>query len=569
VAGTPLTRCCNIHVIPHPDPEELIDSRIRIHDDNQVEIKLDYAIDTERRRSRYRVETYFFVPRSLGLDVHAYPREQFYADVQAYIRFKTPHVSLPALADPDDRRSPLQRARRLVQRVNGELESLALEPLSHELRLLGCMVRTNLRDAAADISAKIDRLDDPGAHGVLAEDVRQAIERVLHDVDVLLGSFRALRPDFLQPKRPPWLGELFEYVDEYLSISVESYLTTVLSSLDAHQGLRRSLTEIRAELVARVTAEQRHRSGAGYQSVLDPDGENRSYVYRKSALKKFMSSVLFLEIHKEKEGRGIANVVAGVAAAVAMAFSTVAAIWSQGHWGLNSFPFVLAVVIAYVFKDRIKEWLRAYFSGLLSRWLYDYSVHIHDPVVGVVVGRCRESFGFVPTAQVPAEILRRRHADSRSVLEPETKPEVVMKYVKDVMLLGKRIARTHGRQRDVNDIIRFNFSSFLSRMDEPRQIVATYSPELDGVTAVQCPKAYHVNMVMVLSAEGHKARKPTEPKPTGHHPASDPDRPPTMVFGRRKGTEPERTPGVTVIERFRVILDKRGIRSLQVVEPSA
>lgn len=474
------------------------------------------------------METWFFVPRSLGLDAHAYPREQFYADVQAYIRFKTPHVSLPALADPDDRRSPLQRARRLVQQANGELETLAFGQLSHELRLLGCMVRANLRDAAADLRAKIDRLDDPGTHQVLAKDVQQAITRLLHDVAVLLAAFRALRPDFLQPKRPPWIGELYEYVDEHLSISVESYLTTVLSSLDAHDDLRRTLADIRTALVARVVAEQRHRTGAGYQSVLDPDGDNPSYVYRKSALKKFISSVLFLEIHKQKEGRGVANVVAGVAAAVAMAFSTVAAIWSQGQYGLNSFPFVLAVVISYVFKDRIKEWLRAYFSGLLSRWLYDYSVQIHDPVAGVVVGRCRESFEFVPPSQVPPEIHRRRHADSRSVLEPESKPEVVMKYVKDVTLLGKRIARTHGRLGDVNDIIRFNFSGFLSRMDEPRQVVATYSPELDGVTAVTCPKAYHVNLVMVLTAEGRPA----------------------------------------AVGRFRVILDKRGIRSLQVVEAS-
>lgn len=487
------------------------------------------------------METYFFVPRSLGLDAHSYPREQFYADVQAYIRFKTPHVSLPALADPDDRRSPLQRARRLVQQANGELESLPPGQLSHELRLLGCMVRANLRDTAADIRAKIERLDDPGAHEVLAQDVRQAIARLLHDVTLLLGAFRALRPDFLQPKRPPWLGELYEYVDEYLGISVESHLTTVLSSLDAHESLRRTLSETRAGLVARVVAEQRHRSGAGYQSVLDPDGENRSYVYRKSALKKFVSSVLFLEIHKEKEGRGVANVVAGVAAAVAMAFSTVAAIWSQGRYGLNSFPFVLAIVISYVFKDRIKEWLRTYFSGLLSRWLYDYSVHIHDPVAGVVVGRCRESFTFLPPSQVPPDIRHRRHADSRSVLEPESKPEVVMKYVKDVTLMGKRIARTHGRLGDVNDIIRYNFSGFLSRMDEPRQIVATYSAELDAVTAVSCPKAYHVNMVMVLTAEGHQGRR--------------------LVPGRK--------PQTVAIDRFRVILDKRGIRSLQVVESSA
>jgi hypothetical protein len=35
--------------------------------------------------NRYRVETYFFMSRSLGLDAHAYPHEQFCADVQCIV----------------------------------------------------------------------------------------------------------------------------------------------------------------------------------------------------------------------------------------------------------------------------------------------------------------------------------------------------------------------------------------------------------------------------------------------------------------------------------------------------
>lgn len=57
--------------------EDLIDSRIGVHDDNQFEVKLDYTLDATARRGRYVVETYLFVPRSLGLDAHTYRREQF------------------------------------------------------------------------------------------------------------------------------------------------------------------------------------------------------------------------------------------------------------------------------------------------------------------------------------------------------------------------------------------------------------------------------------------------------------------------------------------------------------
>ncbi|MEM7159408.1 MAG: hypothetical protein AAF799_41605 [Myxococcota bacterium] len=409
--------------------------------------------------------------------------------------------------------------------ANGSSDGLERTRLQRELRLLGCLVRTNLRDGVADIRNKTARLNEPEAQKVLLEDVRQAIERLLSDIDELLSGFRGLRPDFLQPKHPQWLRELFEYVDEYLSISVESYLTVVLSLLDASEPLRRAINETRQLVAQRVLAEQQHRSGAGYVSVLDPDGQNRSYVHRKSALKKFMSSVLFLGMSKEQAGRRMANLSAGIAAAVAMAFSTVAAIWSQGVYGLNSFPFVIALVISYVFKDRIKEWLRTYFSGLVSRWLYDYSVLIHDPVPDAVVGRCREAFGFLSASRVPEHIVQLRHCDSSSMLEPDTKPEVVMKYIKDVTLRGRRILRAHGRLADVNDIIRFNISSFLARMDEPIQAVESYSAELDAVTSVPCPKAYHVNLVMVLEAEGREAS----------------------------------------VDRFRIILDKHGIQDLQVV----
>lgn len=467
------------------------------------------------------------MPKSLGVDPHSYSRDQFYADVQAYIRFKTPVVPLIALLDLDNPRSALARVRRWLARANGSADALPRQDLSHEVRLLGCQVRANVRDCTADIREKMGRVNgNPARQSVLLADVREAIRRMLDDLFALLSEFRALRPDFLQPKRPQWLRELFEYVDEYLSISTEAYLTAIVGAIDADPPLRQALAPSRERLVTSIQAEQEHRRGAGYVSVLEPDGRNDTYVHRKGALKKFVSSVLFLEMKKERDGRGLSDIVAGIAAAVAMLFSTVAAIWSQSFYGINSFPFVITIVIAYVFKDRIKEWLRTYFWAKLGRRLHDYSVEIHDPTAGVVMGRCRESFAYLSAERVPPDILRHRHADSTSVLEPESKPEVVMRYVKDISLRGKRIASKHGRLGDVNDIIRLNISSFLGRMDEPIRHVKTFDPAIDGVRTIACPKTYHVNLVLVLRA----AKK------------------------------------VATVERFRIILDKRGIVRLEVVD---
>ncbi|MEO1336739.1 MAG: hypothetical protein AAFV29_13900, partial [Myxococcota bacterium] len=226
------------------------------------------------------------------------------------------------------------------------------------------------------------------------------------------------------------------------------------------------------------------------------------------------------------EGRRLTHLTAGMAAAVAMTFSTLTAIWARVAYGIDSFPFLVAIVIGYVFKDRIKDWLRTYFGHMVAQRLYDYSVHIYEPNTKTVLGRCRESFEFVPTSKVPPKILHYRHHDSESVLEPETKSEVVMRYVKDVTLHGKRIAQFGGRLKNISDIHRFNISRFLTRMNEPEEAVASYSPEADRVVGVQCPKTYHVNLVVIRTGDTN----------------------PMMA------------------DRYRLILDKNGVKSLQFVE---
>jgi hypothetical protein len=306
-----------------------------------------------------------------------------------------------------------------------------------------------------------------------------------------------------------------------VSLSIEESFTRFVAALDDEgETVQDACAAARVRLAQRILAEQAHRASARYPSALE---DGRMYLHRKSALKKLISSVLFLDMTRETQGRRMANIGAGIAAAVAMLFSTVAAIWSQNRYGINSYPFVVALVISYVFKDRIKEWLRTYFNRQFSRWLWDFSVTIRDPENDGVVGRCREVVAFVDTKSVPRAVLDARHADATSTLEPRCKPEVVVKHVKEVTLHGRTIAKTHGRLLDVKDIMRFNVSSMLNRMDDPVQHVERFDGSI--VRRVPCAKAYHLNVVMALRAAS----------------------------------------GERTYERFRVILDKSGIRGLQEV----
>ena len=67
--------------------------RIAAHDRYQIELKLGYPL-TPGKETRYRIDTYLFLPASLGINNSTYTRTEFYRDIQTYIRMKTPSLLL-------------------------------------------------------------------------------------------------------------------------------------------------------------------------------------------------------------------------------------------------------------------------------------------------------------------------------------------------------------------------------------------------------------------------------------------------------------------------------------------
>ena len=79
-----------------------IDDAIRVRDLHQFEIKLHYPLNRDRSTTSYDLECYIFVPHSLGIHRANYSKARFYDDLQTYIRFKTPAVSLTRIAGAEE-----------------------------------------------------------------------------------------------------------------------------------------------------------------------------------------------------------------------------------------------------------------------------------------------------------------------------------------------------------------------------------------------------------------------------------------------------------------------------------
>ncbi len=504
--------------------EDLIESRIGVHDSNHFEVKLDYSIRA-KGRSRYNIDYYFFVPKSLGVNKYTYRDEQFFADVQAYIRFKTPSLTLQNLSGDD---SPLHTISSLVQAIRAAPQRKdSIGDLSNELRMFGCVVRANIRDRVRVLQAHLADLRDGESNPLLLADAAKICSCLVTEIVECLAAWRELRPEFIDGRLPAACNETFAYVDEYLSLVTEMKLTAILYKLDQVDiSSDKNLVAARTQALELLLSERQYRIDARYSSTNEGDKDDH-FVYRLGLLKKFVMSVLWLDISKEKEGKKAANVGAAIAAGFAMFFALTATILAGQIYGINSWNFIAAGVVTYILKDRIKDWLKLFFGARFSRFLADYSIKIKDPLSGKNIGRCRESVGFRSMEDVPAEVLQCRRRDAKASIESMTKPELVLHYSKEVNLNGQDIIeRMNLEDYNINDIVRFSLSEFFVRADDPISRIPYYTEESDSVEKRDFDKVYHINLIMVLTSRGSKR---------------------------------------SVLKRVRVIFDKNSIRELQEV----
>ena len=472
--------------------EELIDSRVGVHDSSHVEFKLDYAHQPGRQRSRYRAEAYFFIPKSLGINPYTYSANNFYTDIQAYIRFKAPALALDALKGGDE--PLLARIRELLEAARGGAATAGLHnQLVVELKLLGCIVRSNIRDQVALMRSRLE-----GANGIL--DVEATATHLISDARKATKRFRKLRGRFVDGSVPESVSRAFLNVDEFISLVVESHLTDLVHAIDG-AGAGERLSEVRAAACQLIVAEAQHRAAAGYRSVVDATGSNEHFLFRRGTLKKFVTSALWLEIDRSRPGRGASQLAAAIAAGSAMAFAAVATMLSTQWYAINSWGFIAIAVVTYMFKDRIKDLLKAYFSRRMTSWLADFSVQIRDPVSQQTLGRCKEAASYLRPGDIPAKVHAARYQEAASRAS-DASPEEVLKYEKLIELDGERlIEHLHQERYDIHDIIRFDLGQILPRTDDPLSRVAIYDEQNDRVKMREFAKVYHLNVVLVLQAD--------------------------------------------------------------------
>jgi hypothetical protein len=490
---------------------DMIEDNITIHDKFQFEIKWAYKFHKEKKAATYNIETYFFIPQNLGINKKSYTKYDFYNDLRTYIRFKTPSILLRNIVEGSN--SIINDLKIFFEILIEQPDKQKLIEYENKIKLFCCEFKSSLREHVDHIR-----------NNAKQDDICSLLDQYIEYTEKISNAYRELRKILNVPSidKKQFLKYLFG--DEYISLTIEDYTFSLLNFL-GNKGDTEIIQNYRNTLLNIIRKETKYRKDNDYPSLTEIDSDNEVLVFRKSILKKYMESILFLDVHTENDGKLMEQIAFGIAAGFSMIFATIIAFFMQKSYGNLSLPLFVALVISYMLKDRIKEILRIYFSGKLDRNLFNYKTYLRTRNQGEI-GWCKEQFSFQNELDIPVEIIKLRSKDHITEIENDWLGEQIILHKKLVKLYpnNSKKSKKIGLQPvdSINDIMRFNVQKFLTKMDNPtKRIYALYE---DNYKTIFAKRVYHLNLIIKYSFEDN-----------------------------------------VIFKRFRIILNRKGIKSIELI----
>lgn len=465
----------------------MIDLSTKIHDKFTLEFKVGFNTEKAAKPMKYSdfvMNAWIFVPNSLDINATKYSKENFYRDLKSDVRLITPEYDLHDLAN-DEQLLPNQT-------LNEEFENLFIAPddtadLVHAVKMYCAIAKSVFRDAAQQV--------------MTAENSQQRVEACqtyIDDVKKVLNRFRLLYNKLKNSDIKGRIVQDFAYADEFLGNVMASYTYPLRNEL--HASFPKDYEAIEARFKELLLGERAYKSEQGYLNVSpsDPNG-NEDFVFRASLLKKFAESDLYLSSNKRKNTFLVEQILYSLAAGAAMVVATLSSFFFQQRYGNFTLPFLIALVVSYMFKDRLKDLLRLFFAKRVSNKVFDTRTDFH--IKGRHIGWSKDSMDFIDGDKVLPEVIQLR---DRLPLFDEVSgnDEKVILFRKKVQVWPSELAKASPFPlKGINDILRYNITEFTRKMDNPSfPLSGTW--ENNDYQTIEGRKVYRLTFVIQCTYEG-------------------------------------------------------------------
>lgn len=456
----------------------MIKESLKIHGHRQFEIKQKVSFDHEKAKDiKYQVETYFFLPTALQINPQSYSTKDFQQSIKNYVR----------LSPATHKLKSLYKEKGVIEKISiqlaGYLEAgteINLDEYENALKRVALTYKRSLRLAVKAL------LKSPN------HKTEENVEHFLADIQKSISAYRALFASSEKIEQQV-RSKAFEYCDEYISWVTTFYLRKLIT--ENEMPCRPLISQIWREEIA-------YREKKYPESIAKAGESNESVLHRWSSLKRYISRYLFLEISHKKGAPILLHSIYGIAAALSMIFATIIAFTWQGKYGALSVNLFVAMVIAYIFKDRFKEIGRDRLYKIFQRWIPDRKLMIYRDGMKKPIGICKETFRFLSHDELPKDIRTVRTDSYTELLMNNEREEDILFYKKEMHLINRPNLFEKTRF-PIADITRFNVSDYLRYID----IAFEELPFLEeDETPVLGEKTYHVYMIRrIKMAHGNLA----------------------------------------------------------------
>ena len=468
----------------------MIEDQVKIHDKFSVEIKLGFNARRKPAVSDFAVNTWIFVPNSLDINRSTYEKSDFYRDLKSNIRLITPVYLLRDIARRDV--EPFVLLEKSFADLASNPTRTKTAAYEYHIRMFVSIVKSALRNEIQHIQANGNDAD-----------FQFLIQELTGNIETIGANYRNLRRIINVPTVSRELMNYYHFGDEFLSNLFEQHAFKLLDGLgksgQPDESTRLSLLEL-------INTEVKYKREKGFPVVeKNSTDRNRELVFRLSLLKKYAENELFLNTNQRRDGIWIEQVYLSIAAGLSMIFATAVAFSFQQKYGNFTMPFFVALVVSYMLKDRIKEVTRYYFAHKLGRRFFDHRTDIS--LSEHRIGWSKESMVFTPEYKIPREVIKIRNRSAILEAENRNNREQIILYRKLVRLNRQSLNEcSQYPTGGMNDIISFNVSNFIQKMDNP--VVPLYAPGENGkIEIIKGEKMYYINLIMQLKSEDQSEYK--------------------------------------------------------------
>lgn len=453
----------------------MIDIKAKKHDNFSVEFKFGFVVDSKAENS-FAVNTWLFVPNSMGIGPETYSKELFYRDIKSNVRLITPVYSLHELAL--DSSLPYIFLKGAVADV---VSGGSCNDFEYHLKMYAAIIKSAVRNETIKIMFCKN-----------ADVAKTNVSECVADIENVLCRFRGLSTRLNDmPEREQ---KRFLAVDEYINYILQRYLVRVVKLYDSLDN--RELYASRQKIFALVCSIRDYSVSRGYGLIGNDPVHNRDLVYYRGLLKKYIESDLYIGLSKKRDGVAIEQLYYSIAAGVAMIFATAVGWIFQVKFGNITFPLFIVLVISYMLKDRIKDLMRFYFAHRLGNKYFDKKALIN--IGNNKVGEIKEAVDFISGSKIDSFVSKMR--EDMSFMDDESKvlEEKVLLYRKLVFI--EKNDFTCGNYypfKGINEIMRLHIDRYMQKIDNPEVVIDSID-DTGHVSAIAVQRIYYIHIVMQL-----------------------------------------------------------------------